>query len=346
MRSRRLRRRTDAAAKAAAEAKLAEVNADAGWVFKKGAIDFAGGTVVHINAGIAGLVGALLIGKRVGYGKDLMAPHSLTMSMIGASLLWVGWFGFNAGSNLEANGGAALAMTNSFVATAAAALSWMFAEWMIKGHPSVLGAISGAVAGLVAVTPAAGYSGPMGAIVLGLVVGVVCLFFVTVVKNALGYDNSLDVFGVHCIGGIIGALGTGILVNPALGGAGIMDYTTGKIGDYDFDSADDLPALGRLHHAGVVGRRFGDSLQGRRCHRRPACQCRNRTRGPRHHRAHRARLQYVSSPGARSPRGSRPELRFGHIPGNAPTVEGLQRKLEPLSFFPGELRTAEAAEFA
>jgi Amt family ammonium transporter len=225
---------SDAAAKAAAEAKLAEVNADAGWVFKKGAIDFAGGTVVHINAGIAGLVGALIVGKRIGYGKDLMAPHSLTMSMIGASLLWVGWFGFNAGSNLEATGGAALAMTNSFVATAAAALSWMFAEWMLKGHPSVLGAISGAVAGLVAVTPAAGYSGPMGAIVLGAVVGVVCLFFVTVVKNSFGYDDSLDVFGVHCIGGIIGALGTGILVNPALGGAGIMDYTTGKIADYEF----------------------------------------------------------------------------------------------------------------
>jgi ammonium transporter, Amt family len=225
---------SDAAAKAAAEAKLAEVSADAGWIYKKGAIDFAGGTVVHINAGIAGLVGALIIGKRIGYGKDLMAPHSLTMSMIGASLLWVGWFGFNAGSNLEANGGAALAMTNSFVATAAAALSWMFAEWMLKGHPSVLGAISGAVAGLVAVTPAAGYSGPMGAIVLGLLVGVVCLFFVTVVKNALGYDDSLDVFGVHCIGGIVGALGTGILVNPALGGAGIMDYATGKIADYEF----------------------------------------------------------------------------------------------------------------
>jgi Amt family ammonium transporter len=225
---------SDAAAKAAAEAKLAEVSADAGWVYKKGAIDFAGGTVVHINAGIAGLVGALIIGKRIGYRKDLMAPHSLTMSMIGASLLWVGWFGFNAGSNLEATGGAALAMTNSFVATAAAALSWMFAEWMTKGHPSVLGAISGAVAGLVAVTPAAGYAGPMGAIVLGLVVGVVCLFFVTVVKNAMGYDDSLDVFGVHCIGGIIGAIGTGILVNPVLGGTGIMDYTTGKIADYEF----------------------------------------------------------------------------------------------------------------
>src|ERR1700743_12067 len=178
---------SDAAAKAAAQAKLAEVNADAGWIFKKGAIDFAGGTVVHINAGVAGLVGALIVGKRIGYGKDLMAPHSLTMSMIGASLLWVGWFGFNAGSNLEANGGAALAMTNSFVATAAAALSWMFAEWMVKGPPSVLGVVSGAVAGLVAVTPAAGYSGPMGALVLGLLVGAVCLVFVTAVKNALGY---------------------------------------------------------------------------------------------------------------------------------------------------------------
>ncbi len=220
-------------AKAAAQAKLDEVLADAGQVFLWGALDFAGGTVVHINAGIAGLVGALLVGKRTGYGKDLMAPHSLTMTMIGASLLWVGWFGFNAGSNLEASGGAALAMTNSFLATAAAALAWMFAEWIIKGHPSLLGALSGAVAGLVAVTPAAGYSGPMGAIVLGLVVGIVCLFFCTVIKNALGYDNSLDVFGVHCVGGIVGALGTGILVNPALGGTGVMDYVAGKIGDYD-----------------------------------------------------------------------------------------------------------------
>jgi Amt family ammonium transporter len=221
-------------AKAAAQAKLDEVMADAGQVYLWGALDFAGGTVVHINAGIAGLVGALLVGKRTGYGKDLMAPHSLTMTMIGASLLWVGWFGFNAGSNLEASGGAALAMTNSFLATAAAALSWMFAEWIIKGHPSLLGALSGAVAGLVAVTPAAGFSGPMGAIVLGLGVGVICLFFCTVIKNALGYDDSLDVFGVHCVGGIVGALATGILVNPALGGTGVMDYVAGKIADYDF----------------------------------------------------------------------------------------------------------------
>jgi Amt family ammonium transporter len=225
---------TDAAAKTAAQAKLDEVLADAGQVFIWGAIDFAGGTVVHINAGIAGLVGALVIGKRTGYGKELMPPHSLTMTMIGASLLWVGWFGFNAGSNLEANGGAALAMTNSFVATAAAALSWQFAEWLIKGKPSILGALSGAVAGLVAVTPAAGYAGPMGALVLGLIVGVVCLFFCTTVKNALGYDDALDVFGVHCVGGIVGAIGTGILVNPLLGGTGIMDYAVGKIADYEF----------------------------------------------------------------------------------------------------------------
>ncbi len=223
----------DDAAKTAAQAKLDEVMADAGFIFKKGALDFAGGTVVHINAGIAGLVGALLLGKRTGYGKELMTPHSLTMTMIGASLLWVGWFGFNAGSNLEASGGAALAMVNTFLATAAAALAWMFAEWIIKGHPSMLGAVSGAVAGLVAVTPASGFSGPMGAIVLGLVVGVVCLFFCTAVKNSFGYDDSLDVFGIHGIGGIVGALGTGILVNPALGGTGVLDYTTGKVGDYD-----------------------------------------------------------------------------------------------------------------
>ena len=216
------------AAKTAAQAKLDEVMGAVGWVVKTGALDFAGGTVVHINAGIAGLVGALIIGKRTGYGKDLMAPHSLTMTMIGASLLWVGWFGFNAGSNLEANGVTALAFVNTMVATAGAALSWLLSEWIVKGKPSVLGIFSGAVAGLVAVTPASGYSGPMGAMVLGLVVVAVCLFFVHLVKNALGYDDALDVFGVHCIGGIIGALGTGILVNPALGGVGITDYTTGN----------------------------------------------------------------------------------------------------------------------
>jgi Amt family ammonium transporter len=221
-------------AKAKAQAALDAVMADGGMAFLWGAIDFAGGTVVHINAGIAGLVGALVVGKRVGFGKELMAPHSLVMTMIGASLLWVGWFGFNAGSNLEATGGAPLAMINSFVATAAAALSWMFAEWLIKGKPSLLGILSGCVAGLVAVTPASGFAGPMGAIVLGLIAGVVCLFFVSTIKNMFGYDDALDVFGVHCIGGIVGAIGTGILVAPYLGGTGIMDYTTGKIADYDF----------------------------------------------------------------------------------------------------------------
>jgi Amt family ammonium transporter len=225
---------TDEAAKKAAQAKLDEVNADAGLIFGWGAIDFAGGTVVHINAGIAGLVGAILLGKRIGFGKELMPPHSLVMNMIGGCLLWVGWFGFNAGSNLEASGGAVLAMANSFVATAAAALAWMFIEWMAKGKPSLLGAVTGAVAGLVAVTPASGYAGPMGAIVLGIIAGIGCFVFCSAVKNALGYDDALDVFGVHCVGGIIGAILTGVLVNPSLGGTGIMDYETGKIAEYVF----------------------------------------------------------------------------------------------------------------
>ncbi|POR45955.1 ammonium transporter [Bosea psychrotolerans] len=212
--------------KVAAQAALDAVNADAGMLFKWGALDFAGGTVVHINAGIAGLVGCLLLGKRIGYGKELMAPHSLTMTLIGGALLWVGWFGFNAGSNLEANGTAALAMVNTFVATAAAAVGWLFVEWAVKGKPSMLGMVSGAVAGLVAVTPAAGFAGPMGSIILGLVAGVVCFVFCSTVKNALGYDDSLDVFGIHCVGGIIGALATGILVNVDLGGVGIPDYSS------------------------------------------------------------------------------------------------------------------------
>ena len=224
-------------AKKAAETALAAVQADAGMMYKWGALDFAGGTVVHINAGIAGLVGALVIGRRVGFRREQMAPHSLTMTMIGASLLWVGWFGFNAGSNLEANGTAALAMMNTFVATAAAALAWMLSEWIEKGKPSLLGLVSGAVAGLVAVTPASGFAGPMGSIVLGLVAGVVCFLACTAIKNAIGYDDSLDVFGVHGIGGIIGALGTGILVAPSLGGTGILDYAKkpgeAVAGDYD-----------------------------------------------------------------------------------------------------------------
>ncbi len=222
---------SDAAKKATAEAALAAVNNNAGLAFTWGALDFAGGTVVHINAGIAGLVGALLIGKRVGYGRESMAPHSLTMTMIGASLLWVGWFGFNAGSALEANGTAALAMVNTFVATAAAALAWSLAENVEKGRPSLLGMVSGAVAGLVAVTPAAGYAGPAGSIVLGLVAGAVCFVFCSTVKNKFGYDDALDVFGVHCIGGIIGAIGTGILAAPAFGGQGIFDYEAGKVAE-------------------------------------------------------------------------------------------------------------------
>jgi Amt family ammonium transporter len=221
-------------ARIAAQAKLDALNADAGLIFQWGAIDFAGGTVVHINAGIAGLVGALIVGRRIGFGKDLMAPHALTMTMIGGSLLWVGWFGFNAGSNLEASGGAVLAVMNTFVATAGAALSWLAVEWAAKGKPSLLGGVSGAIAGLVAVTPASGFAGPAGAIVLGLLAGAVCFVFCSTVKNKLGYDDSLDVFGIHCIGGILGALATGILVNPALGGTGIMDYAAGKVADYDF----------------------------------------------------------------------------------------------------------------
>ena len=231
----------DPAAKATAQKALDAVNADAGMLFKWGALDFAGGTVVHINAGIAGLVGCLMLGKRIGYGRDLLAPHSLTMTMIGASLLWVGWFGFNAGSNLEANGTTALVMLNTFVATAAAGLSWLFVEWGAKGKPSLLGMVSGAVAGLVAITPASGFAGPMGSIVLGLVAGAACFVFCSSVKNAIGYDDSLDVFGVHCVGGIIGALATGILVNVQLGGAGIPNYEMKpgelSVGDYALGAA-------------------------------------------------------------------------------------------------------------
>ena len=211
-------------AKAAAQAALDGVLTDAGQAFQWGALDFAGGTVVHINAGIAGLVGCLMLGKRVGYGKEAMPPHSLTMCMIGAALLWVGWFGFNVGSNLEANSFAGLVMINTFIATAAAGLSWMIVEWISKGKPSLLGLVSGVVAGLVAITPACGFVGPMGAIVLGLGVSVICFIFCSGVKHMFGYDDSLDVFGIHCIGGIFGALMTGILVNPDLGGAGIPDY--------------------------------------------------------------------------------------------------------------------------
>ena len=213
------------------QAAVDAVSANAGLAFQWGAIDFAGGTVVHINSGIAGFMGALLVGKRVGFGREAMPPHSLTMTLIGASLLWVGWFGFNAGSALEASGTAALAMINTFVATAAAALAWMLAEKFAKGKPSLLGGASGAVAGLVAVTPASGYAGPMGALVLGLVAGIACMFMCSAVKNAMGYDDALDVFGVHALGGIFGALTTGIFNAPSLGGPGsVQDWVTMKSG--------------------------------------------------------------------------------------------------------------------
>jgi ammonium transporter, Amt family len=215
----------DEASKAEAQKALDAVLNNAGNFNKMGALDFAGGTVVHINAGIAGFVGCLMIGKRIGYPGDIEPPHSVMMSMIGSSLLWVGWFGFNAGSNLEATGMASLAFVNTMVATAAATLGWMFTEWALKGKPSLLGMVSGAVAGLVAVTPASGFAGPMGSIVLGLVAGSVCFSFCAYVKPKVGYDDSLDVFGVHCIGGILGAIGTGILVAPYLGGVGLVDYT-------------------------------------------------------------------------------------------------------------------------
>jgi Amt family ammonium transporter len=210
-------------------ATLATETAKAGFLFQKGALDFAGGTVVHINAAVAGLVGAFLIGKRVGYGREAMAPHSLTMTMIGASLLWVGWFGFNAGSALEAGDIAGLAFINTLLATAAATVSWVFGEWMSKGKPSMLGGASGAVAGLVAVTPACGFVGPMGALVIGLLSGMVCLWGVNGLKRLLGADDSLDVFGVHGVGGILGALLTGVFAAPSLGGQGIFDYVTNKM---------------------------------------------------------------------------------------------------------------------
>ncbi len=204
---------------------LPDAPTDAGLLWSWGALDFAGGTVVHINAGIAGLVGCLMIGKRLGYGREATPPHSLTMTMIGASLLWVGWFGFNAGSNLEANGVAALAFINTFVATAAAAVSWAIVEQLHHGKPSMLGGATGAVAGLVAITPASGFAAPMTSIVLGLIVSPICYFFVSTVKNKLKYDDTLDVFGVHCVGGIVGAIGTGIMAAPSLGGQGVFDYT-------------------------------------------------------------------------------------------------------------------------
>jgi Amt family ammonium transporter len=221
------------------QATLDAVVANAGWLWQKGALDFAGGTVVHINAGVAGLVAAYVLGKRIGYGKESMAPHSLTLTMVGAALLWVGWFGFNAGSNLESNGVAALAFVNTLLATAVAVLAWMFAEWMVKGKPSMLGAASGAVAGLVAITPACGFVGIIGALVVGVAAGLLCFWGVTGLKKMLNVDDALDVFGVHGVGGIVGALLTGVFAAPSLGGAGICNYITDKCGD-----PADFPGIG------------------------------------------------------------------------------------------------------
>jgi Amt family ammonium transporter len=197
-----------------------------GYMFKLGALDFAGGTVVHINAGIAGLVGSIMVGRRLGYGNTAMPPHNLPLVMVGASMLWVGWFGFNVGSNLEANAFAGLVFLNTFLATAAAVLAWTFGEWLTRGSPTMLGGASGAVAGLVAITPACGAVGPMGAIVLGIIAAFICLWAVTKLKRIFGYDDSLDVFGVHCVGGIIGAILTGVFVSADLGGVGLAEGTT------------------------------------------------------------------------------------------------------------------------
>jgi Amt family ammonium transporter len=191
-----------------------------------GALDFAGGTVVHINAGVAGLIGAIMVGKRTGFGKDMMAPHSMTLTLVGSAMLWLGWFGFNAGSNLEASGGAMLATVNTFLATAAAVVSWSVVETFTRGKASLLGAVSGMIAGLVAITPAAGIAGPMGAIIMGLLVSPICYFFVSVIKNKFGYDDTADVFGVHGAGGLFGALATGIFASSSLGGIGYAEGVT------------------------------------------------------------------------------------------------------------------------
>jgi ammonium transporter, Amt family len=230
---------TDDAAKALVLGDYATaVNASNGWLFNKGAIDFAGGSVVHINAGVAGLVCAIVLGKRLGLGKEVLAPHNLPFAMIGACLLWVGWFGFNAGSNLEANGLTAQVIFNTILAASAAALSWTAGEWVTRGHPSLLGAFTGAVAGLVAITPACGWVSPTAALIIGLLSGVICLWAVVWLKGKLGYDDSLDVFGVHGVGGIVGALLTGYFVNPGIGGVGVPVYlatdTSVKVLEYSF----------------------------------------------------------------------------------------------------------------
>ena len=222
-------------------------DAPSGYLFGHGALDFAGGTVIHINAGIAGLVAAIVVGPRLGYGRELIAPHNLTFTFIGGCLLWVGWFGFNAGSNMEATGVAAMAILNTVVATAAAALAWAFGEWVLRGHPSLLGGVSGAIAGLVGITPGAGFVGPMGAIAIGLIAGFLCMWFVITLKAKLGVDESLDVFGIHGVGGIIGAILTGVFAAPSLGGSGIYDYASGAVApDYNIAAQVGRQALGVL----------------------------------------------------------------------------------------------------
>ncbi len=224
----------------------AEATAAAGYLFQKGALDFAGGTVVHINAGIAGLVGAIVIGKRIGFGTTAMPPHNMPLVMVGASLLWVGWFGFNVGSNLEANGFAGQVFANTILATAAAALFWTLAEWVHRKTPTMLGAASGSIAGLVAITPACGWVGPMGAIAIGAIAGILCLLAVTKLKSALKYDDSLDVFGVHAVGGIVGALLTAIFCSPDLGGTGVFDYVAEEVAPYSIGSQLMIQATGVL----------------------------------------------------------------------------------------------------
>jgi Amt family ammonium transporter len=274
-----------------------KAGATAGYLFQKGALDFAGGTVVHINAAIAGLVGAYMVGKRVGYGKDSMAPHSLTMTMIGASLLWFGWFGFNAGSALEANGTAALAFVNTWLATATAATSWMVAEWLIKGKPSMLGGASGAVAGLVAITPAAGFVGVVGALVIGLVAGVICLWGVNGLKKLLGADDSLDVFGVHGVGGILGCHPHRRVRGPQPGRHGHLRLR-GEQGRRQLrhHGPGDDPGHRCRRDPGLVRRGGLHLLQDRGYLRRPAGTGRRGARGPGHHLPRRIGLPQLSIP--------------------------------------------------
>ena len=272
------------------------MNAKAGLIWQWGALDFAGGTVVHINAAVAGLVGAFMIGKRVGYGKESMAPHNLTLTMVGASLLWVGWFGFNAGSALEAGNSAALAFMNTFSATAAAVLAWCTGEALMKGKASMLGAASGAVAGLVAITPAAGNVGIVGGLVIGAVAGFACLWGVNGLKKMLGADDSLDVFGVHGVGGIVGALLTGVFNNQALGGPGLVtDWVTATVRQQRRRRPGLDPGQGRRPDGGVVGRGVAGRLQDRRHDDRPAGAGRRRARRSGHHLARRDRVQQVMS---------------------------------------------------